>query len=630
MPAETAPGRSARARLLALAGLVLFFALPIAGAALYHSQRMFVFGDLSGPDEATVLADAKPASWTAYRRDGAARLAILLTDENSAWLGLANGLKSLGVPFTITRDVREAVRHRVVLAYPVVSGRALPPEDLRVLAAHPRQGGTLIATNVLGGGLNEVFGFRDAAESRQRYELAYADETARWLGLDEPEERSADLGDRASGEAQLGTTAYGEPREALARFDDGGAAIVRRRFEGGVAYALGFDPGSLLLAGQNARGTDLERDYVNAYAPQGDVVLRMLRQIWREGEPLAISLGRVPDGRSLAAIMTFDVDFTRSLPNAEAYAEFLKSRDVRGTFFIQTKYLRDYNDSIMLTDATAAHLRRLGELGMELASHSVSHANAFRHFEMGDGTERYPDYRPVVVSRDRAEGGTILGELRVSKFLIETLAKPARVVSFRPGHLSNPPGLPQALEATGYRFSSSVTAGVSLTHLPFRLTRDRLASAETGVFEFPITVEDERDPLMGARLEQSLAVARKIARHGGLFVVLIHPNVLDHKLGFLRALVDRLKGEAWFGALEEFGRWWAARDRVELDVERRGDRLVARLAAPEAVASLTLETPAGWVPDPAAPTSRAARATARGILIERLEGAAEFVLMPRD
>jgi hypothetical protein len=220
--------------------------------------------------------------------------------------------------------------------------------------------------------------------------------------------------------------------------------------------------------------------------------------------------------------------------------------------------------------------------------------------------------------------------LRVSKFLIETLAKPARVVSFRPGHLSNPPGLPQALEASGYRFSSSVTAGVSLTHLPFRLTRDRLASAETGVFEFPITVEDERDPPMGARLEQSLAVARKIARHGGLFVVLIHPNVLDHKLGFLRALVDRLKGEAWFGALEEFGRWWAARDRVELDVERRGDRLVARLAAPEAVAGLTLEAPAGWVPDPAAPTSRAARATARGILIERLEGAAEFVLMPRD
>jgi len=85
MPAETAPGRSARARLLALAGLVLFFALPIAGAALYHSQRMFVFGDLSGPDGTTVVAGAKPASWTAYRRDGAARLAILLTDENSAW-----------------------------------------------------------------------------------------------------------------------------------------------------------------------------------------------------------------------------------------------------------------------------------------------------------------------------------------------------------------------------------------------------------------------------------------------------------------------------------------------------------------------------------------------------------------
>jgi hypothetical protein len=260
----------------------------------------------------------------------------------------------------------------------------------------------------------------------------------------------------------------------------------------------------------------------------------------------------------------------------------------------------------------------------------VAHARAFVSFPMGSGTERYPDYQPFVQAREEAVGGTILGELRVSKFLLERLAAPTEVVSFRPGHLANPSGLPQALAATGYRFSSSVTAGVSLTHLPFRLNQDRGPAAETGMFEFPITVEDERDPPMGARLEQSLAVARKIARHGGLFVVLIHPNVLDHKLGFLRALVDRLKGEAWFGALEEFGRWWAARDRVELDVERRGDRLVARLAAPEAVAGLTLETPAGWVPDPAAPTSRAARATARGILIERLEGAAEFVLMPRD
>jgi len=43
------------------------------------------------------------------------------------------------------------------------------------------------------------------------------------------------------------------------------------------------------------------------------------------------------------------------------------------------------------------------------------------------------------------------------------------VVSFRPGHLSYPFALPQALQATGFAFSSSVTAGNALSHLPFRL-----------------------------------------------------------------------------------------------------------------------------------------------------------------
>ena len=36
---------------------------------------------------------------------------------------------------------------------------------------------------------------------------------------------------------------------------------------------------------------------------------------------------------------------------------------------------------------------------------------------MGDGTERYPDYHPFVANQETTTGGTILGELRVSRFL---------------------------------------------------------------------------------------------------------------------------------------------------------------------------------------------------------------------
>ncbi len=81
-------------------------------------------------------------------------MAIILTDPNSSWLGLAHGLKSIGIPFRITRDVQEALAHKVVLVYPMISGKVLRPEALQALAEYPKTGGTLIGVQGVGGGLN--------------------------------------------------------------------------------------------------------------------------------------------------------------------------------------------------------------------------------------------------------------------------------------------------------------------------------------------------------------------------------------------------------------------------------------------------------------------------------------------
>ncbi|HEY8566905.1 MAG TPA: polysaccharide deacetylase family protein [Beijerinckiaceae bacterium] len=590
-----APARAGRrGRLIGLALLVALFVMPVAALVVDRATRSYTFAGLAGPPDVSRVDEPKTASWKDHAAGSPMRLAILLTDPDSPWLGLVHGLKALGVPFTVTRDTGEALRHRVVMLYPLVSGRVLPPEDLRRLAAHPRAGGTLIGVNVLGG-LAEVFGFKEAVASRARFSVDLA-AAADWAGLTEPEERVLRLGNPEAGTAQIGTHAYTDAGEVLARFDDGSAAVTRRRFGAGAAYALGFDPGALLLAGQTARGQDLERAYVNAYVPQGEAILRLIRRIWRDGEPLAVSLGRVPQGKSLAVVLTHDVDYTRSLPNAVAYAELLRENGIRGTFLIQTKYRRDYNDAIILTDESAQHLRRLVALGMELGSHTVVHSRAFVRFPIGTGDERYPEYQPVSIGREEAEGGTILGELRVSRYLVERLAPPARVVSFRPGHLAYPAALPQALAATGYAFSSSVTAGTALTHLPYRMTVDRSAAAATSVFEFPITIEDEHLPLMGLRLAPALEVARKIGRDGGALVVLTHPNILGHKLDFTRGLIKALRDSAWFGALDEFGAWWSARDGLALDASAEGAAAQVTIAprTGQAVEGVALEVPQGW------------------------------------
>ena len=101
-------------------------------------------------------------------------------------------------------------------------------------------------------------------------------------------------------------------------------------------------------------------------------------------------------------------------------------------------------------------------------------------------------------------------------------------------------------------------------------------------------------PKRGDRLPEALEVARQISRYGGSMVVLIHPNILDHKLAFEKGFVEGVRPYAWFGSVQGFGRWWAARNQVKLDVAQDAKRLTVTIASFELVNGLTLEIPSGW------------------------------------
>ncbi|MFA9452518.1 MAG: polysaccharide deacetylase family protein [Candidatus Aminicenantaceae bacterium] len=581
----------------------------------YVAQKLrlevFVFEGLSGPSEPAVVSPPDSEPLSSYTQGNSSRLAILLTDTESSWLGLAHGLKSLGVPISVTTDYRRALEHRAVLVYPVISGRVLEAAALKALAAFPRGGGTLIAVNVLGGGLDEVFGFEEVISSRERHEIRFDTTQSLVSDLHDSKESVLRIYSEGGSEAgnpppasdppsdqdriPLGTVGYTAPRnKPLAVFEDGTAAIIQKPYASGAAYAFGIDLGFLILKGYNYREVGMARSYVNEYEPTLDVLLGLLKKIYLAAEPDAVTLAPVPWGRPLAVMITHDVDYPKSLRNSLRYAEYEKSQGIRATYFIQTKYIRDWNDDIFFNDVSVEVLRELEALGMEVGSHSVSHAELFSDFPLGTGTEQYPAYRPFIKRRRKAVNGTILGELRISKFLLDHFLKGAPVVSFRPGFLSNPSALPQALMATGFLYTSTITANKSLTHLPFQLTYNRDFRAEVNMYEFPITVEDERQPRMGDRLDQAVELARKISRSGGIFVVLIHPDELGHKFEFEKGFIEAVKDFAWFGSISDFGAWWAARDKVELDVSSDLRQTIVTLDIPERIYGLTLQIPAGF------------------------------------
>lgn len=558
---------------------------------------VFLFSGAQGPQARTPLLALRPANWEDYRQPGGGRLGILLTEEKSAWLALAHGLRSFGIPFTITKDWKEVLQQPVVMVYPSISGQNLPQEALQALAAFPRQGGTLIGIQVLGGGLNEIFGFREATASRQYHSVELlTGQTDLFQGLDDPRERKLSISQHGTGAGEMGTVSYQVDfrHPPLAVYEDGSAMLLRKSYGKGKTYAWGLDIGYLLYRGYCSRGEGMARSYINEYEPTIDTLMRVLEGIYREGHENAVTLWPVPDNKGLAVMLTHDVDFGKSQENSPVYAELEKSQGVRATYFWQTKYVRDHYDEMFFNTDALPYLRQVLAAGMEIGSHSVAHSYAFPEFPPGDGTEMYPTYRPYISTKRLCHNGTVLGELRVSKYLLEQQGGVPAVVSFRPGHLSNPAALPQAMQAAGYRFSSTLTANTALTHLPFQLTYSHELNGAVDVFEFPVTLEDELAPRMDQRLAAAVTLAKKISRYGGSFVLLIHPNLTDYKLKFQQDFVSQIKPWAWFGTVGEYGRWWAARNQVKVDVSSQGAERLVVLEVPEALSGLTLKVPAAW------------------------------------
>lgn len=569
----------------------------LAAAAFLKRTPLDDFSTFRGPERDSALAISIPADWRSYASGGNSRLAILLTDEDSAWLGIAEGLKSIGVPFLITDDPRKAVQHHVVLVYPSISGRLIAPEGLDALRDHVESGGTLVANQVLGGGLQDLFGFSVVTESHSHSEVRFTGQDRSIDFINHPRERAVRIGDPDVDGNRMGSQVFENPESALATYEDGSAALVFREApSGGRAYALGIDLGFFILRAVNDRDVGGTRNYANQYEPSVDTWLRWLKAVYVAGEPDAVTLGTVPEGRDLAVVLTFDVDYADSILNIPAYASVLAQNELSGTFFIQTKYFRDYFDTGFFNDEALPIVRNLANAGMEIGSHSVSHSNLFSDFPLGSGSERYPGYQPRVRSATLTEGASIFGELRVSKYLLEQTSG-QEVVSFRPGYLATPAQLPEALDASGYRYASTVTAGNTMTHLPYRMTFSRDYSATTATFQFPIGIEDEIPPHMNLRLNSAIELAQELADYGGSFVILIHPNITDEKLEFLRDIIPALEPFSWFGTLRQYGVWWEMRDQVSVDSRRSGDKVTLTITCPVEMRGLTLNLEPHWTLD---------------------------------
>jgi hypothetical protein len=521
------------------------------------------------------------------------QIAVYWTNPSEGVLGVVHALRQMGIPFFVTRDFNRALLHRLVIIYPNADASTFTPAQIQDLTRHMRSGGSLFAVNVLAPSLGALFGFKAVTPSRQRYQVNFipgSDPALRYLNR--PEELQVPLGAAKYGQI-FWTNGY-TPRETtaiLARFEDGSAAVLRKSWGKGAAYLCGLSFHDVVLRNQVNRDFDAERHYVNAFEPGSDAWVLLLRSWYETAEPAAARVSTIPGGQTSVVLLSHDVDWEYSFTPALSFAKAESDLQTRSTFFIQTKYVDDSNSHSFFFGNNLAVLRRLLSDGGSIGSHSIIHSRGFNKFELGTGDEQFPAYHPLGTGLDTATGATVFGEVRVSKQLLDGELSGQRTDFFRAGHLRVPPTLPEALQRCGYRFDSSFTADDVLTNFPYALPLGLLFEEDSGIYEFPVTIDDSEDPPLAQRVEKALEVIRANAENGAPNVVLIHPTESQGKLRAEQDLLRGLPPGILATDMESFAHFWRARDRLHWTARTATDQNSMELdgTADEAIEGLTFE-----------------------------------------
>jgi len=518
------------------------------------------------------------------------QVALYWTNHDENVLAMTHSLGEMGIPFLVTQNLDQALRHRLLILYPGVDGRTFSDRQINQLRSHIEHGGSVFAVNVLASSARPLFGFQEASPSRRRYRVRFtagADTILHYLNR--PEELEAPLGNPQAGDI-FWTNGYNADSHAavLARFEDGTAALLANRLGKGRTYLAGISYHDAVLRNQVDRDFNAERYYVNHFEPGADVWMLLLRAWYESMQPDAVRLDTMPSGKSSVLLLSHDIDWENSFEPALDFVQMESRHGAFSTFFIQAKYVSDANSKAFFFGKDLDALRRISAQGFSIGSHSIIHSRGFNKFVLGSGEETFPAYQPRGTGFESSTGATVFGEVRVSKQLLDGNLSGQNTTFFRAGHLRVPRSLPEALQRSGYEFDSSFTANDVLTNFPYRLPLDLAFDEDSGLYEFPVTFEDEESPL-AARIDQTLDVIRANAENGGVSVLLIHPNQSGEKLAAEEALLRRLPGDVMPEDMLTFARFWRTRDHLQWTVGASGTDVVLAVKSGEAVHGVTFD-----------------------------------------
>lgn len=499
---------------------------------------------------------------------------LLLSPQPEDLRAVLRITSAMGLPWATTTAPKLALQHDMAMFFPEAYPEQVIPGELEIqpIIDYLAKGGTLVMRHSDVPQLSEIAGLSGATfdQKHSKVTLTSAGEAA-FPSLDRPEEREIRLG--SEGSDYLNTWALelapNSDAEVLARFDDGAPAITRRVVGPGVVYVFGVDFRDTVI--RNHLGHPLAgaaRAYINVFEPGTDTWLLMVRDIYDARVRFGVRLHTAPFGLRSALLVSHDLDWGPSYDNSLIFAAAEKAQGATSTYFAHTKYVPDSQDNPFFTRIRGCQLAEMLALGHTVGSHTVAHSKMLDQLPLGDGSEQYPTYQPFNVTPLLTKDGSLIGELMVSKSLIDGALRSIGVehetIAFRAGELSYHANSPETFPRLGYSIDSTRAIGEVLSNFPFELLTEWPDARGVPVIELPVTLEDELPPRIDMRTTEALDIIAANADNGAPTSLLVHPNVTDYKLEAQQEIIAKLpEGVKAMGPVP-FGQFWAARGNVEI------------------------------------------------------------------
>lgn len=490
-------------------------------------------------------------------------------------------LDALGIAYAVTPVVADAARYGFVLVAGSLWNGTLSPREFNELSTYVESGGTILAAGAQGSKYQPLFGIGAQVDGRKRFSIRFESPAtdASLAYLDRSEERTISLGNRKLYAETIWTRSFEtDTALSLATTEDGLSVFSVNAYGKGSAYALGVTFSEAVLLPMVGGDYEAQRVWVNGFEPGSDVFLLIVRGIYESAAAPYAYLSAIPHGRKTALLLSHDVDAQDSFRNSIDYAEMERRHGVRSTFFITTKTFKDESDIAYYDPERIGYLNKIRELGGDIGSHSVSHSKRFEKFPLGNPVRDIAQYNPV-------SAPTVMGEVFVSKRLLDRDVSGQDTSAFRAGELRVPDSLATALERSGYRIDSSFSANDIMINFPYRMLDGTTVAAKvSGIVEIPVTFDDSRGYLteknMQAMVKTWIGVIGANADNGAISVLLIHPSVTSFKLKTEDLLLAALEGEdIWIGDMTSYGDFWLRRASVLFDVSESDGAISLRLRA---------------------------------------------------